>query len=69
MRIIMLASVAALAIATPAMATNDNSPYIGIVAGVTQANRQDLLGNVVFTNTGPTGFTTQTIGSTRYRRG
>jgi opacity protein-like surface antigen len=69
MRTFMLASAAALAIATPAMATNDNTPYVGIDAGITSANRQDLLGNVVFTNTGPTGFTTQTIGSTRYRRG
>jgi opacity protein-like surface antigen len=68
MRTIMLASAAALAIATPAVA-RDNSPYVGIDAGITSATHQDLLGNVIFTNTGPTGLTTQTVGSTHYRRG
>jgi opacity protein-like surface antigen len=72
MRRYLLASAAALVIATPAAATTDNSGYVGIEGGILFPKSQSVSGNVIFTNTapgGPVNFATTGIGSVKYKKG
>ena len=69
MRKYLFAGAAALAIATPAAATTDNSGYAGIEGGIMWPKSQTVQGEVVFTGTGPTGFTRTTVGRYRFKSG
>ena len=69
MRKYLLASAVALVIATPAAATTDNSPYVGIEGGLLIPRSQTVQGEVVFTGTGQANFTQTDIGRYRYRKG
>ena len=69
MRNYLLAGAAALVIAVPAAATTDNSGYVGVEGGILFPRSQSVNGEVVFTNTGPTNFTTTNVGSLRYKKG
>ncbi|HYX45399.1 MAG TPA: hypothetical protein VE820_01030, partial [Sphingomicrobium sp.] len=68
----LMAGAAALVIAAPAAATNDNNGYVGIEGGILFPQSQSVSGNVVFTNPatgGPTNFATTDIGSVKYKKG
>ena len=68
---ILLASVAAAAMTTPALAA-DNSPYIGIEGGVTWPRHQTVFGTLNFTNPGtpgPVNVSRTDIASTKYKMG
>jgi len=72
MRKLLFAGAAALAIATPAAATNDNNGYIGLECGILFPKSQQVSGDVVFTNPlpgGPVNFATTGIGSEKYKKG
>lgn len=68
----LLAGAAALAIATPAAATTDNSGYVGIEGGIMWPKSQTIQSDVVFAfpgTPGPVNFTQTTIGTQRYKTG
>jgi opacity protein-like surface antigen len=72
MRKILLAAAATVVIATPAFATDDNSPYIGIEGGLTWPTHQTVFGTVNFTNPGtpgPVNVSRTDIARTSYRMG
>jgi hypothetical protein len=65
----LLAGAAALVIAAPAAATNDNSGYVGLERGILFPKSQSVQGQVVFTGTGQTNFSRTTVGDFRYKKG
>ena len=69
MKKLLLTSAAALVIATPAAATTDNSPYVGIEGGVMWPKSQDIFGNINFTNTATTDFARAEVARQRYKMG
>jgi opacity protein-like surface antigen len=69
MRKYLFAGAAALAIATPAAATTDNSGYVGIEGGIMWPKSQHVQGQIVFTDPDTAGFTRTTIGNYRFKRG
>ncbi len=72
MRKYLMAGAAALVIAAPAAATNDNSGYVGLEGGILFPRSQSVSGDVVFTTPatgGPTNFTTTSIGNQSYKKG
>jgi opacity protein-like surface antigen len=72
MRKYLLATAAALVtatIATPAAATNDGAPYIGIEGGLLIPKSQTVRGQVIFTGTGQANLTETTLGNYRYKKG
>src|SRR5579864_692581 len=69
MRNYLLAGAAALVIAAPAAATNDNSGYVGLEGGILFPKSQSVSGEVVFTGPGLNNFTTTNIGNYRYKKG
>jgi opacity protein-like surface antigen len=69
MRKYLLAGAAALVIAAPAAATNDNSGYVGIEGGILFPKSQTVQGEVVFTGTGQTNFSRTNVGSISYKKG
>ena len=71
MRNYLLAATAAAAafIATPAMATNDGSGYIGIEGGVLFPQKQDVFGTLLFTNAVPPDVVRTTVGTLDYNTG
>jgi len=69
MRKYLLATAVALVIATPAAATNDGAPYVGIEGGLLIPKRQTITGDVVFTGTGQSNFSETTVGRYRYKKG
>jgi len=69
MRKYLLASAVALVIATPAAATTDGAPYVGIEGGILFPKTQTVQGEVVFNGTGATNFSRTTVGKYRYNKG
>ena len=72
MRKFLFAGAAALAIATPAAATNDNNGYVGLEGGILFPKSQSVNGEVIFTNPatgGPVNFANTNIGSIKYKKG
>jgi opacity protein-like surface antigen len=69
MRNYLLAGAAALVIAAPAAATNDNSGYVGLEGGILFPKSQSVSGEVVFTGPGLNNFSQTTIGNYRYKKG
>jgi opacity protein-like surface antigen len=65
---LLLASAAALVIATPAMA-QDAHGYVGIDAGALFPKSQSVFGNVDFTNTGNTDIARQRVANVKYKTG
>src|SRR6478609_7812010 len=68
MRNILLATAAALVIATPAVA-RDGAPYVGIEGGVMFPKSQNVDASIDFTNTGVTDFTATQVGRVKYKTG
>jgi len=68
MRKYLLAGVAALVVAAPAAATNDNAGYVGLEGGILFPKSQTIFGTVDFTGT-PTDFARTDVGSLRYKKG
>ena len=69
MRRYFLAGAAALVIAAPAAATNDNSGYVGVEGGILFPKSQSVSGEVVFTSPDAVDFTRTNLGSYRYKKG
>jgi opacity protein-like surface antigen len=68
MRTILLATAAALVIATPAVA-RDGSPYIGIEGGVLFPKSQNVNASIDFANTGVTDYTATRVGRIKAKTG
>ena len=68
MRKLLLATAAAMVIATPA-AARDGSGYIGADLGALFPKSQTVFGTIDFTNTGTTDFARTDVGSVKYKTG
>jgi len=69
MRKYLFAGAAALALAAPAAATTDNSPYVGIEGGILFPQSQRVSGEVVFNGTDQTDIARTNVGRYRYKKG
>ena len=69
MRKYLLASAIALGFATPAAATIDGSPYVGLEGGILFPRSQNVQGEVIFNGTGQTNFTRTDVANYRYKKG
>jgi opacity protein-like surface antigen len=69
MRKYLLAGAGALAMAAPAAATTDNSPYVGIEGGVIFPKSQSVSGSVDFTDPTVTDIAAEHVGNLKYKKG
>jgi opacity protein-like surface antigen len=69
MRKYLLAGAGALAIAAPAAATTDNSPYVGIEGGIMFPKSQSVSGSVNFTDPTVPDIASEHVGSLKYKKG
>src|SRR6185437_14519134 len=65
----LFAGAAALAIAAPAAATQDNSPYVGVEGGIMFPKSQSLDARIDFTDPTVNDFPLTHVGSVRYKKG
>jgi opacity protein-like surface antigen len=69
MRKYLFAGAAALAVAAPAAATQDNSPYVGLEGGVMFPKSQSIDARIDFTDPALTDFATTHVGNIKSKMG